>query len=367
LAIALAVALWVVAGLWYAGVLPGPGAQQSEQLTRLQSQVAGLQKETADLKSRLDTVANAPAPANAVDPKAIDALTQRIAKLEGDANKPAAAPNDAATADLTKRLTAAEGALKTNNETLAALKNQIATTQAAPSQQTTQQFDQLGRSVADLQARVQQLAQQSAGVSAEQFKTVQDRVASLDQSMQTAQKQLAQIAAAASKTRLALSATTLREAVFSHAPYERELSEVKALGGDAKALAPLQRFAASGVPSDAQLAAELRRIVASLAPPANSNAASGSFLDRLRANAEQLVRVTPANAPSGDAPSDVLARLSLDAEHADVNAALKDIDKLPPATQAKLADWAAKARARGQAVSAARAFAAQAVHALGGE
>jgi hypothetical protein len=366
-ALALVVVLWVLAGLWYAGVLPGPGAQQADQLTRLETQVTGLQKETADLKSRLDAVANAPAPANAVGQKTIDALTQRVAKLERDASKPASGPNDAATADLTKRLTAAEAALKANDETFAALKNQIATTQAVPSQQTTQQFDQLGRSVADLQARVQQLAQQSAAVSAEQFKALRDRVAAIGQSMQAAQKQLAQNAAAASAVRLALSATTLREAVFSHAPYVRELSEVKALGGDAKALAPLQRFAASGVPSDAQLAAELRTIVASLAPPANSSTASGSFLDRLRANAEQLVRVTPANAPSGDAPSDVLARLSLDAEHANVDAAVKDIEKLPPATQAKLADWAAKARARGQAVSAARAFAAQAVHALGGE
>jgi hypothetical protein len=367
LAIALVVALWVLAGLWYAGVLPGPGAQQADQLSRLETQVAGLQKESGDLKSRLEAVAKAPAPANAVDQKTIDALTQRIAKLEADASKPAAAPNDAATADLTKRLAATEAALKANDETLAALKSQLANTQAAPSQQTTQQFDQLGKSVADLQARVQQLAQQSAGVSAEQFKAVQSRVASLDQSVQTAQKQLGQNAAAASATRLALSATTLREAVFSHAPYEKELNEVKALGGDAKALAPLQRFAASGVPSDVQLAAELRKIVATLAPPANLSVASGSFIDRLRANAEQLVRVTPADAPSGDAPSDVLARLSLDAGHADVGAALKDIEKLPPATQAKFADWAAKARARGQAVSAARAFAAQSVHALGGE
>jgi hypothetical protein len=367
LAIALVVALWVLAGLWYAGVLPGPGAQEANHLTRLQTQVAGLQKDTADLKSRLDAVANAPAPTNAVDPKAVDALSQRVAALETNASKPAAAPNDAATADLTKRLAAAEAALKSNDEALAALKSQLPNTQAASAEQTTQQFDQLGRSVADLQARVQQLAQQSAGVSAEQFKTLQDRIAAIGQSMQGAQKQLAQNSAGASATRLALSATSLREAVFSHAPYEMELSEVKALGGDAKALAPLQRFAASGLPSDAQLAAELRKLLPTIVPVASSSAAADSFLDRLRANAEQLVRVTPANAPSGDAPSDVLARLSLDAEHADVDAALKDIEKLPPAMQAKLADWAAKARARKEAVSAARAFAAQAAHALGGE
>src|SRR6185312_4732995 len=56
LAIALVVALWVLAGLWYAGVLPGPGAQQADQLSRLETQVAGLQKESGDLKSRLEAV-----------------------------------------------------------------------------------------------------------------------------------------------------------------------------------------------------------------------------------------------------------------------------------------------------------------------
>jgi len=92
---------------------------------------------------------------------------------------------------------------------------------------------------------------------------------------------------------------------------------------------------------------------------------SGTFLDRLRANAERLVRVTPVDAPRGDDPSDVLSRLSFEANHNDINGALRDVQKLPQAAQQKTADWIASVKARNDALAAARAFAGEAANALG--
>ena len=66
------------------------------------------------------------------------------------------------------------------------------------------------------------------------------------------------------------------------------------------------------------------------------NAPSG-FLERLQANASRLVRISPVNAPPGDTPSDVLARIEVAAAHADIAAALADIGKLPQAARAPAA------------------------------
>jgi hypothetical protein len=126
----------------------------------------------------------------------------------------------------------------------------------------------------------------------------------------------------------------------------------------------LQRFAASGVPSDAQLADSLRKLLPALAQDATPQA-SGDFLERLRANAGRLVRVTPSNAPAGDDAADVLTRLKLEADRADIAGALADIQKLPASAQQQAADWIATVKARNDALDAARALSAQTTRALG--
>jgi hypothetical protein len=91
---------------------------------------------------------------------------------------------------------------------------------------------------------------------------------------------------------------------------------------------------------------------------------SGSFLDRLEANAGRLVRVSPVNAPSGDLPADVLARLEVETAHNDIDAAATDIGKLPAAAQAPAKDWLARVTARQDALAAANDLAASSARAL---
>ena len=91
---------------------------------------------------------------------------------------------------------------------------------------------------------------------------------------------------------------------------------------------------------------------------------SGSFLDRLEANAGRLVRVSPVNAPSGDRPADVLARLAVEAAHNDIDAAATDVGKLPQAAQAPAKDWLARVKARQAALAAANDLAASSARAL---
>jgi hypothetical protein len=60
----------------------------------------------------------------------------------------------------------------------------------------------------------------------------------------------------------------------------------------------------------------------------------------------------------------VLARIEVEAAQADIEGALVDIGKLDPSTRALARDWIAKAQSRQAAITAARQFAADTMHAL---
>ena len=359
----------ILGALWYGGVLPEPRApdlqprfgQIEQQASALRNDVQSLQTQTKALQARSAAPQNGAAPA--VDPKVLDDLSQRIGKVETTLNNPPA--KAAPDALLANRIAANESGLKSNDAELAKLNN-LAEQASASGTQALRQAEALNTAINQLAARVDDLARQRPdGVTPAQFEELKKQVTALEQATQAARKDIQTNAAAASASRLALVAAILRDAVLSHAPYQAELARTQALGTDAKQLAPLQRFASTGVPSDAQLADELRKLLPALMQTVAPQDTSGTFLDRLRANAERLVRVTPADAPRGDDPSDVLSRLSFEANHNDINGALRDVQKLPQAAQQKTADWFASVKARNDALAVARALADEAANALG--
>src|SRR3974390_47529 len=359
----------ILVALWYGGVLSEPRApdlqprfgQIEQQASALRNDVQSLQTQTKALQARSAAPQNGAAPA--VDPKVLDDLSQRIGKVETTLNNPPA--KDAPDAQLANRIAANESGLKSNDAELAKLNN-LAEQASASGTQALRQAEALNTAINQLAARVDDLARQRPdGVTPAQFEELKKQVTALEQATQAARKDIQTNAAAASASRLALVAAILRDAVLSHAPYQAELARTQALGTDAKQLAPLQRFASTGVPSDVQLADELRKLLPALMQTVAPQDTSGTFLDRLRANAERLVRVTPADAPRGDDPSDVLSRLSFEANHNDINGALRDVKKLPQAAQQKTADWVASVKARNDALAAARALAGEAANALG--
>ena len=129
---------------------------------------------------------------------------------------------------------------------------------------------------------------------------------------------------------------------MSGAPFAAELAQAKSLGADDKALAPLEPFAATGVPTPAALAQELRALLPAMLKASGAQAPAGGFLERLQANAGKLVRIRPVDAPAGDDASAVLARIEIDAANADIAAALADLGKLPDATRAPAQAWIAQ-------------------------
>ena len=340
----------VVVALWFSGLLP-VGTGESADTS---AQFAALQKQIQDLQNR---------PATSVpDSQTIDMLSQRVGKVE---NMLANLPKSSA--EMAQRLNAAESAMKSLGLALAAL-NKRNDDIAADATRARVQAEAADNAVTQLRGSVQSAAKDaSAAVAPEQLTALQQRVAALEQSAKAAREVIAKTAAAATATRRALSAAGLRTAVVRGAPFAAELAQAKSFGADDKILAPLQPFAASGLPSAATLAQELRALIPALQKASGAQAPTGSFFERLQANAGKLVRIQPVNAPPSDDPAAVLARVEIAASHADIGGALADLGKLPEAARAPAQDWIKKAQARQAALAAARTFAADTARSLGQE
>ena len=342
-----AVITLVLFALWLTGLVPIRYAGS----TAMRARVAGLEMQMHDLKKR---------PASAADTKAIDELTGRVAKIEDAIGKiPASDPG------VVERIAAADNAMKSLGIALAAL-NRRSDDIAANTALARERAEAAEKAVTDLRNSVQNAAKNAAtGISSADLEALQRRIAGLEQSAKSARDEIAKAGAADTAARLALSAAALRDAVISGAPFAAALAQAKALGADEKSLAPLAGFAAGGVPTQAMLTQELRALVPGMIKRSGARAPAGGFLERLQANAGNLVRIRPVDAPPGDDASALLARIEVDAARADIAAALADLGKLPDATRAPASGWIKKAEARQTALAAANAFAAETARALG--
>ena len=106
--------------------------------------------------------------------------------------------------------------------------------------------------------------------------------------------------------RLAFVAVALRAAVERGEPFAQELAAVQTAGAGRARSAPLEPFAASGVPRAAALARELSQLTGPMLAAAGGAPREGGFIDRLQANAERLVRIRPINEAPGDDPATVI-------------------------------------------------------------
>jgi hypothetical protein len=197
-----------------------------------------------------------------------------------------------------------------------------------------------------------------------------NRIASIESAVKALSENLANVARRPASAddraaRTTVAAEALRAAVERGVPYQAELAAVKSLGIDESALTPLEPFAADGVPSVAVLARELTALTPALQRVSGAAPSENSFLGRLQANAEKLVRVSPIDAPPGDDAGAIIARIDVDARRTDIAAALAEIARLPDAARTLAAPWVKKAEAREAAIAASRRIAADALAALG--
>ncbi|HEY6383962.1 MAG TPA: hypothetical protein VIY07_19405 [Pseudolabrys sp.] len=282
----------------------------------------------------------------------LDVLAQRIAKVEAALAKiPANDPS------VSERLSAADNAMKSLGIALTAL-NKHNEEAAAGAADARARADAAEKSVAQLRGSLQDLTRNtSAGVSPVDVDALQKRIAALEQTTKSAPVDVG--------ARLAQTVTALRDAVVSGVPFVAELDAARSLGVDENTLKLLTPFAANGVPTAAALGQELSALIPAMSKAAGSQGPGGSLLERIEANASKLVRIRPVGAPAGTDPSAVLARIEVEAAHADIDGALTDLARLDAAIRSPAQTWIDKARARQAALTAARQLVGDATRALG--
>jgi hypothetical protein len=349
---------WRLIGAVAAGVLlvvllvflTGQFSGDETRIRTIEARIARAEQQVRELSGR--------APPNGVDSKALDELSARVTKLEagGSATRPPAA--DPA---LANRMATLEGTLKSLEEKIGVVARR------------TDDIDLIARDAREkaqaTAAAIAELTQKMARLSStSDLDASVNRIAALERLVGTVQAELAKRGlgeAGDRPVRLAVTASALNTAVERGDAFAAELSAARQLAGDAAALAPLESFAATGLPSATALGRELVALTNALAQTSGAPPREGGFLDRLQANAERLVRIRPLDEPPGDDPAAVLTRIEQRALQADLPGALTELAKLPAPARAAAQAWIAKAQARLAAVAASRRFAADAFAALG--
>jgi hypothetical protein len=283
-------------------------------------------------------------------------LTARMSRVEASAAK--APGTDPA---LLARADALEKAIAAARNDLTALKSQAASTATA---------------LNDLKAA----APSGDGSAPVNLAPLTEKIARLEQTTQALSAELAARKAQSAddiNVRRLVVANTLESAVQRGAPFVEALAAAKQMTVDAALLAPLDAFAAKGIPSDT---AYLRDIVQVLQQIAASNAAKASdaskvaadkasasegVLERVQSSLSRLVRIERADTPAAPSSGQTsVASLEALARRDDFAAVRRDLAKLPQADNPQVQAWIKAVNARDAALAAARQFSAQALAAV---
>jgi hypothetical protein len=342
-----AVMATVAAVLWFFAVIPAREATPAASIASNMSSAASVSPNALssppptaaapDLAARLDRIERT-IEAQRAEPKPGESLGSRVSELQAQTKSLADA-----LAALTQRADQIAGtsqsAAKQADAALSAEAAAKSSSEAAGKNEAQRNdLDALGGRIMALESSVKGLAAATAPLTSS---GADDRAA-----------------------RLTIAAETLRAAVERGAPFQAELAALQSLGVDAKKTEALDPFAASGVPSALALARELDALIPTLQDAAEPQSADATFLDRLKTNAQKLVRITPVNAPTGSEPQDVIDRIRRDAAQNDIAAALTDINALPDSAKPLAAAFTKKAAARAAALAAVGQIAADALAAL---
>jgi hypothetical protein len=353
---------WALIGAGAAGALvafvlflfAGLFASKESGTGPLEDRLARLERQVSDLAKR-------PPPAT-VDPKTVDDLAGRLAKLEtAFANQ--RPPNlDQA---LLNRLASLEGQLKALDERVIVVTRRTDDIDTV-ARDARQRADANATAIAELARKVAALG--PGGADRQEVAALAGRIATIEQSVKAIQAELAKRGtgdAPDRAARLAVASAALSAAVERGDLFAAELAAAKALAPEPKALAALDGFAAAGVPTAPSLARELLALMPQLTQASGGAARDSGIFDRLQAGAEKLVRVRPLDTVTGDDAAAVLARVEINATKGDIAGALAELAKLPDAARAPAQAWIAKAGARNAALATSRSFATAAFAALG--
>jgi hypothetical protein len=166
---------------------------------------------------------------------------------------------------------------------------------------------------------------------------------------------------------IAVVAESLLLKLDSDEQFSGELAALENLGVPQASLAPLRAASASTVSSERKLTARFAALVPGIIASESANQANAdeSFLDRLTRNAKGLVHIRRVGDAEAAGVQGFVARIENALADHDLAAAYKTWKELPGAATTNSEGWGEAAKARLDALNAARAIEADAVAVLG--
>jgi hypothetical protein len=165
---------------------------------------------------------------------------------------------------------------------------------------------------------------------------------------------------------LVLAVGQLESAIHTGGPFAGALERVQTFGeGDlvvAGALAPLGVWAEAGIPTEAALRLRFRPLMSELEQPNVSDTANGAWWPRVRRQLSGLVTVRRVGLANSRSP---VAQIELAVERGDLERAVAGLAQTTPSDSESVQAWLVDARARVAAEFALRSLGAHALDLLG--
>lgn len=210
---------------------------------------------------------------------------------------------------------------------------------------------------ADTSALEQRIASLEAGKSeTPQVEGLSEKIAALEAALQS--ERSAQASATADLTRRltdaetkineprddievarAIASAALKAAIDRGGPFLTELDTLSKVTPDDPAIASLQSFAATGVPSRSELMQKFPDVANAMLSAINQPDPSQGIMERLTESALSLVKVRPVGNIEGESPEAKIARMENKLRNGDLQGAALEWNGLPEAARTASADY----------------------------
>ncbi|MCQ8781944.1 COG4223 family protein [Mangrovibrevibacter kandeliae] len=388
------VALAAGAALQYAGVLPsvGQAPEAAPQDVATAGSVQQLSSTVETLRGQLDqlqSAQNAGGLGNGATRAEVSQLSDRLGAVEqklGNGAQPGPAVDTSAVNEALQTAQAAQQQAQQIQSAIAEAQSagsdarttaQGAAQTAQSAQQTAQQASQAADGATQAATEARQAAtearqsagdaQRTANAARDAAAEARDAASASRDAVDALKSRMAALESASGEASLALSASALKAAIDRGGPFMQELETFAKAAHNSGSVEALRQYAASGVPSNADLQRgwqTAQQAIAGALRPADPNASVG---DQVMSGLRSLVTVRSSGSPSGDGADAVLSRMDAAIGANKLQAWLDEWNGLPQPAKDASEDFAAQVRARAQAETVIGEALDRAIAAAGGQ
>lgn len=206
-----------------------------------------------------------------------------------------------------------------------ALEQRITTLESATGE--ARQVDGLSEKITALEAALQSERAAQASATAELTRRLADAEAKINEPRDDIE------------VARAIASAALKAAIDRGGPFLTELDTLSKVTPDDPAIASLQSFAATGVPSRSELMQKFPDVANAMLSAINQPDPNQGIMERLTESAFSLVKVRPVGNIEGETPDAMIARMENKLRNGDLQGAALEWNSLPDAAKTASADY----------------------------